>query len=71
MDTKKWWESKTIWGAIVMLAALILGYLGVEVGPEEQATFVDLVVGAINEVMALVGFVLTIVGRFKADKAIE
>jgi uncharacterized membrane protein len=71
MDTKKWWQSKTIWGAIIMLAALVLGYFGVDVGPDEQATFVDMVVGAINEIMALVGFVLATIGRVKADKAIK
>ena len=67
METKHWYLSKTIWGSVLMLLALIMGQFGLTFTPDEQASAVDLIVGSTDAVLALVGFVLTIVGRIKAS----
>lgn len=67
---KPWYLSKTIWGAILMFAALLLSFFGVTVTPEEQASMADLIIQIAEGVVGLVGFVLTIYGRFKATKPI-
>jgi len=67
MEEKKWWLSKTLWGAACLIAAFLLTWLGVEVTPEEQQTFVDMLVEVLDKITALVGLVLVIIGRFKAN----
>lgn len=66
METKQWWKSKSVWGSIVMLLAIALGYFGIELGAEEQVALVDQIVAAIVAISALVGAVLSLIGRLKA-----
>ena len=68
---EKWWQSKTIWGAGVALAAFALTWFGVTVTPEEQTTLVTLIVAVATPAGALVAFVLTIIGRITATKKIK
>jgi len=66
MDTKSWYLSKTIWGAILMIIGLVLNQLGYTLTAEDQATLVDVVVALASGV----GAILTIYGRIKASKQI-
>lgn len=70
MDSKPFWYSRTLWGGVMLVLALILGKFGVELGPDEQASFIDQILGVIEPLSALVGSVLVVVGRFKAKKAV-
>lgn len=64
MDTKNFLASKTIWGVVVTLA----GVFGVaDLLPEN---FADRMTDAINLGISLVGAVVAIYGRFKADKPV-
>ena len=56
---KPWYKSKTIWGSIVAILALIAGAFGYSVGPEAQAEIVTGIVG-------LIGAAFAIYGRIKA-----
>ena len=67
---EKWYQSRAIWGAILLFAAFILTWFGVTISPEEQATAIDLVVAVATPMGALVAFILAIVGRVKATKKI-
>jgi uncharacterized membrane protein len=71
VKTKPWWTSKTIWGAIITVLAVVLGFFGVQVDAETQALLVDNAVAAATAITALVGVVLSIYGRIKADTKIK
>lgn len=70
MDAKKFYLSKTFWGAVMMLLASALHAIDVEFTAAEQSQAAALVMAAIEGVLALVGFVITIWGRATAKKAI-
>ncbi len=61
---EKWWQSRTIWYAIVAALAAVLRLFGVEIGTETQADI-------LTAVMGIVGAVGAIVYRIKADKIID
>lgn len=64
METKAWWKSKTIIGAIAMGLSLLTRTLGLDLGDEQLTE-------TANAIVELVGFVLVIVGRWKADKPLS
>jgi hypothetical protein len=59
MDSmKNWYQSKTVWGALIAVAASILQVAGLEVGLEDQAQLSDIavtLVGAVGGLLALYG----------------
>ena len=63
METKKWWESKAVWGGIVAVLAGAAGLFGVSLGVEDQAYVID----AITAIASAVGGLLAVYGRVKAD----
>jgi hypothetical protein len=81
MQTKKWYQSKTIWGIIVAAIGYVMTLIGVEsVTLPENADFNQLKAYAesvkaaqgnwsaiIGEVLAGVGTIVSIVGRFQAE----
>jgi uncharacterized membrane protein len=71
METKHWYTSKTLWGAFIMVLAIALKFFGVELSTDEQAQAPDVIVEAIHAVMALIGFIMTIVGRAKAETKLK
>ena len=65
-DTKAWWQSKAVWGALITLVAVIAQLFGVQIDPELQQQ-------AVNQVTAIaagIGGLLALYGRIKADKKI-
>lgn len=71
METKAWYESKTIWGTLIAGVCLALNLLGVgEVSPEEQATLTNNIADIAILGGQIVGVVLAFVGRLSADKPI-
>lgn len=59
MTEKPWYTSKTIWGSIVAIAALVAGAFGYSVGTEAQGEIVTAIIG-------IIGGALAIYGRVKA-----
>lgn len=56
------WESKTIWGVVIQVTALITYQLGYDIG--DQGMWVNAIVGAIGSIIA-------VIGRIKAVKKIR
>jgi hypothetical protein len=68
VNTKPWYRSKTIWGAIITGIATILNITGqVNLDLTEQAQITDGLVA----VGSLVGVILAIIGRVKAKQKIK
>jgi len=69
--SKKWYLSKAIWGAIILLVSTILGFFGYTISAEEQATFTDALLSSINAVGNVIGLILVIYGRLNATKVLK
>lgn len=57
-DTKPWYLSRTVWGALIAISASIGGAFGLVISEQEQATLADAalqIVGAVGAVVALYG----------------
>lgn len=65
-DMKPWWQSKTLWGAIVTIASSILGLAGLELGEADAETLT----GLLTSLGAATGGIIAIVGRLKAKSRI-
>jgi hypothetical protein len=63
METKGLLTSKTIWGAIIAIAATALKIAGYDIGGDTE--------GFVNDIIALLGAGIAIYGRIKAVKKIE
>lgn len=65
---KRPWQSKTMWGGVIMLAALIASsFFGVEISPDEQATLIDKALASTDEAAGLIGFITVLYGRITAN----
>ena len=72
MDTKKPWASITVIGWVVAIIATALKMTGVvTISDIEQGTLVDMIIALVNLIAQLVGFIMVIVGRWKADKPLS
>ncbi len=65
-DTKRWYQSKTVWGAIVTLLALVAGSFGFKIGVSEQAALIELG----PQLVAIAGAVVALFGRLRARAVI-
>lgn len=69
MNDKWWLDSQTVRGALLTIlptVALVLKLTGVEVGSDELNTIVE----AAASVAGMLGVLMAIAGRFKANKTI-
>ena len=66
MESKAWWQSKTIWGSIISVIALGLNSFGFTLGTDDQQMLVD----TILQLVTAGGAGLAIYGRVKASKSI-
>lgn len=65
-------SSVTLWGAVITLIAFIsVTFFGVEITPDEQAEGTMHMKTLVDAVGALVGWVMIVIGRFKADKKLQ
>ena len=69
--TKSMFQSSTIWGAIVMILPAVFSLIKIDIGTPEIEQGVSLIQQLVNGGMELVGFIMTIRGRFKASKPIS
>lgn len=65
-DIKPWWQSKTLWGAIVTIASSALGLAGFELGEADAETLT----GLLTSLGAALGGIVAIAGRLKAKSRI-
>lgn len=65
--TKKWWQSKTIIGAMVSMISTLLASFGVAIAPDLQTEIVTVAVA----LGGVVGSALSIYGRIKASHTIS
>ncbi len=69
-ETKSVWQSKTMWGGVLQLAALILAQQGIEVTAEEQALVLNEAFALMASLASVSGVVMTVWGRFTATKKV-
>lgn len=62
METKKWWQSKTIIGGIVAIGSGLAGLLGYNIDQQTQEDLTNIIL----QVSAIVGGALAVYGRVKA-----
>ena len=65
-NIKPWWQSKTLWGAIVAIASSALGFAGLELGEADA----EALTGLLTSLGAAIGGIIAIVGRLKAKSRI-
>ncbi len=71
-NSKSPFASTTLWGAVIVLLAFIsMQFFGVEVSTEEQAEGSHKMVTLVESVAAVVGWVMVILGRFKAETKLK
>ncbi|SMO75399.1 hypothetical protein SAMN06269117_1263 [Balnearium lithotrophicum] len=70
-ETKKWYESKAIWGAVVTIFAIVLGFFGVQIDEQTKQVLINETTAFASAAAALVGSLLAIYGRVKAEKKIK
>ena len=66
LEMKPWYQSKTVWGALIAIASPLLGRAGLEVGGAEQAELAD----ALTTLAGTVGGLLALYGRLTATKGV-
>lgn len=66
METKKWYESKTMWAGLAVFGAGVAGMFGYSFGEADQSNLVELVTSAIG----IGGGLLALYGRVKATKSV-
>lgn len=67
MEEKSIFASKTFWGALIAGGSALLAVFGVDVSAGEQSALV----GGLAAVGGVVGTVVAIWGRFKAEKKVK
>jgi hypothetical protein len=83
VTSKPWWESITVWGAGIGILGTVLGFVNIVITPDQQAALAEGAaqvaagIGAkdwgsiLSGVTALVGLVMSIVGRKQADQPVH
>ncbi|KGD85801.1 MULTISPECIES: hypothetical protein [Rhizobium/Agrobacterium group] len=64
---KAWYQSKTVWGALIAVGASLLQVAGIELGADMQADLADIAV----TLAGAAGGLLAIYGRISADTGIR
>lgn len=63
-EMKQWYLSKTVWGALVAIAASLLSGIGFELGADAQGELADDLVS----LAGAIGGLIAIYGRLTAEK---
>lgn len=66
LQMKPWYQSKTVWGALIAIAAPLLGRAGLDVGGAEQAEIAE----ALTTLAGTLGGLLALYGRLTATKGV-
>lgn len=71
METKKWYQSKAVWGGIIAVASGVLGIFGKQIDPATQEFLSQSAVEIATTITTIVGGILAIYGRMRANKVIK
>lgn len=83
IQSKPFYESITIWGVLITLVAAILGYMGMNIGPDTTQAAIDIVPKAIEAIkvkdwvefisliIGLVGSAMATTGRNQAAQPVH
>lgn len=66
LEMKPWYQSKTVWGALIAIAAPLVGRAGLDVGGAEQAEIAE----ALTTLAGTLGGLLALYGRLTATKGV-
>jgi len=66
IDIKPWWQSRTLWGAIVTITSAGLGLAGLDLGDADR----EALIGLLTSLGAALGGVIAIAGRITAKNRI-
>lgn len=67
LDIKPWYQSKTVWGALIAAGAPLLKHFGLEFGLAEQGDLAD----ALAALAGAAGGMLAVYGRVTATRPID
>lgn len=65
-EWKSWISSKGVWGGLIAVLSVVLGFIGLEISADDQAELIN----SLTMIGAAVGGVVAIVGRVLASKKI-
>ena len=71
VEEKTWWESRTVWSAIVTIICLVATAFGIEVSEDQKSVVIDAFAAIAGSLGVIVGAILSIKYRIKADKTIS
>ena len=54
-DVKKWWQSKTIQGAVIQVLVLLSLLFGLDLGDQEATVLIQAIFGGIGAIMSIYG----------------
>ncbi len=66
VDEKNWWQSRTIWGALVAVLASVLNALDIKLDEGAQGELADTIV----QLVGAVGALFAVYGRLNATRVI-
>lgn len=66
VDEKSWYESKTIWGSLIAVAAALASAMGISIDGTTQAELADIIV----QFAGAAGALVAIYGRLSATHVI-
>ena len=66
-ETKKWYESRAVWGGIIVVAVAVLNVFGVSVDETTKGCISEY----ITDILTALGGLLAIWGRLTSRKPIE
>ena len=66
-DQKPWYFSKTIWGTVISLLAVIATAFGVDIDEQSQQAFVEMAL----QLVAVGGSLFAMLGRLSATSLLE
>jgi hypothetical protein len=67
---KKWYKSKTIWGAILSMSSGALAFFGIVLTNAQEKELAELIVQTITALAPVIGGWASIYGRLKAEERI-
>lgn len=65
--SKSWYQSRTIWGAIISVVAIALRNYGIDLDSEDQQQIAQ----ALCDIAAVLGSIVAVHGRVQAKEAIK
>jgi hypothetical protein len=66
LEMKPWYQSKTVWGALIAIGSPLLRHAGFDLGSAEEAQLAD----ALTTLAGTLGGLLALYGRLSATKGV-